>query len=478
MHSNANNRNISFFSGVDRIAVLLYVLLVLVGFINIFSASYNPELPVFAFQQEFMKQLMWMGISLVAAIVILLLDSRLYHMYAYFIYLGALFLLLLPFTPIGREVNGARAWIGLGSISLQPAEFAKIATTLALARLMSAYSFSISSLRGLVNVGLIIFLPFAIIVLQNDMGSGLVMSSFLLVLYREGLNKWICIPLVMVILLFVCSFLYTPLFLVVVLFWTFVLCSAMMQREWQMHIRFGAMVCLAAVLLYSLSFLFFDGWIGGYAALLISIGVGVIVAVIYAWRHNITSLFLMLVLFVGSMLFVPTADKIFSSMQPHQQERMLSFLGLQPDHSHVVMSKTAIGSGGVFGKGYMEGTLIKNDYVSEHHTDFIFCTVSEEWGFAGVLVVMGLLCAFIYRIIHLGERQQEPFGRIFCYGLAGVLLFHVLVNVGMTTGLMPVIGIPLPFLSYGGSSLLAFTIFVAVALRLDASPQSISNLRG
>ena len=179
-------------------------------------------------------------------------------------------------------------------------------------------------------------------------------------------------------------------------------------------------------------------------------------------------------LFLGSMLFVPTADKIFSSMQPHQQQRMLSFLGLQPDHSHVVMSKTAIGSGGLFGKGFMDGTLIKNHYVSEHHTDFIFCTVSEEWGFVGVLVVMGLLCALIYRIIHIGERQEEAFGRIYCYGLAAVLLFHVLVNIGMTTGLMPVIGIPLPFLSYGGSSLLAFTIFVAIALRLDASPQNFS----
>lgn len=470
-----NANNISFFGGVDRIALLLYGLLVLVGFMNIFSASYDAELPFFAFEQEYMKQLMWMGISLVAAVIVLLLDSRLYHMYAYYIYIGALLLLLLPFSPIGREVNGARAWIGLGSISLQPAEFAKIATTLAVARLMSAYTFSIRSLRGLINVGLLLFLPFAIIVLQNDMGSGLVMSSFLLVLYREGLNKWICIPLVMVIVLFVCSFLYTPLFLVTILFWTFVLCTAMMSRQWQLSVRFGAMVCLGAVVLYSLSFMLFDGVLGGFASLLISIAIGFVVAVIYAWRRNIASLFLMLVLFLCSMLFVPTADKIFSSMQPHQQQRMLSFLGLQPDHSHVVMSKTAIGSGGIFGKGYMEGTLIKNNYVSEHHTDFIFCTVSEEWGFVGVLVVMGLLCAFIYRMIYMGERQQEPFGRIFCYGLASVLLFHVLVNIGMTTGLMPVIGIPLPFLSYGGSSLLAFTIFVAVALRLDAAPQKISS---
>lgn len=469
-----NQHSISFFSGVDPIAVMLYLLLVMVGFLNIFSASYQEDLPLLAFEQDYMKQLIWIGISFTAAVVILLLDSKLYHMYAYYIYFGALLFLLMPFSPLGREVNGARAWIAVGSISLQPAEFAKIATTLAVARLMSGYSFSLQHLRGLINVGVLLFLPFAIIVLQNDMGSGLVMSSFLLVLYREGLNKWICIPLLMVIALFVCSFLFTPIFLVTVLFWTFVICSAMMTGQWQTQIRFGAVVCLVALVLYTLSFLLFDGLLSGYGALLVSIALGFIVAVIYAWRKRFTSLFLMLMLFLGSMLFVPTADKIFSSMQPHQQQRMLSFLGLQPDHSHVVMSKTAIGSGGIFGKGFMDGTLIKNHYVSEHHTDFIFCTVSEEWGFVGVLVVMGLLCALIYRIIHIGERQEEAFGRIYCYGLAAVLLFHVLVNVGMTTGLMPVIGIPLPFLSYGGSSLLAFTIFVAIALRLDASPQNFS----
>ncbi|MDO5497121.1 MAG: rod shape-determining protein RodA [Alistipes sp.] len=469
-----NQHSISFFSGVDPIAVMLYLLLVMVGFLNIFSASYQEDLPLLAFEQEYMKQFIWIGISLTVAVVILLLDSKLYHMYAYYIYFGALLFLLMPFSPLGREVNGARAWVAVGSISLQPAEFAKIATTLAVARLMSGYSFSLQNIKGLINVGILLFLPFAIIVLQNDMGSGLVMSSFLLVLYREGLNKWICIPLLMVIALFVCSFLFTPIFLVTVLFWTFVICSAMMTGQWQTQIRFGAVVCLVALVLYSVSFLLFDGLLSGYGALLISIALGFVVAVVYAWRKRFTSLFLMLMLFLGSMLFVPTADKIFSSMQPHQQQRMLSFLGLQPDHSHVVMSKTAIGSGGLFGKGFMDGTLIKNHYVSEHHTDFIFCTVSEEWGFVGVLVVMGLLCALIYRIIHIGERQEEAFGRIYCYGLAAVLLFHVLVNIGMTTGLMPVIGIPLPFLSYGGSSLLAFTIFVAIALRLDASPQNFS----
>ena len=464
-----NSNNISFFGGVDRIAVLLYALLVFVGFMNIFSASYDADLPFFAFQQEFMTQLMWMGVSLVAAVVILLLDSRLYHMYAYYIYIGALLMLLLPFTPIGREVNGARAWIGLGSISLQPAEFAKIATTLAVARLMSAYSFSIKSLQGLINVGVILFIPFAIIVLQNDMGSGLVMSSFLLVLYREGLNKWICIPLVMVIVLFVCSFLYTPLFLVVILFWTFVLCSAMMTRQWQLCVRFGALVCLFAVLLYSVSFLWLDGVLEGYTSLLIAIGIGFIVAVVYAWRRNIASLFLMLVLFLGSMLFVPTADKIFSSMQPHQQQRMLSFLGLQPDHSHVVMSKTAIGSGGLFGKGYMEGTLIKNNYVSEHHTDFIFCTVGEEQGFVGSALVLVLFLVFILRLIHLAERQPLRFGRVYGYCVMSIFLFHVFINVGMVLGLTPVIGIPLPFFSYGGSSLWGFTILLFVFLRIDAA---------
>lgn len=326
------------------------------------------------------------------------------------------------------------------------------------------------------RVALIILLPLAIIVLQNDTGSGVVLCSFIFVLYREGLNKWICIPMIIVAVLFICSFLFTPLLLLLLLLVIFTVSSAMMIGSWRMHIIFLAMICLMSMLLYGASLLFCDGALSGYASLLIMTLAGVVVALIYALRKNISAIFLTLALFVGSVAFVPTADTIFESvLKEHQKVRILSFLGIMSDPSgadyNVNQSKIAIGSGGLFGKGFMEGTQIKYNFVPEKHTDFIFCTVGEEWGFLGSMFVLALLCALILRLMKMGERQEEPFSRIYSYCVAAILLFHVLVNVGMTVGLMPVMGIPLPFLSYGGSSLVAFTILVFVAIRLDASPR-------
>jgi rod shape determining protein RodA len=250
----------------------------------------------------------------------------------------------------------------------------------------------------------------------------------------------------------------------------------MMIGQWKAHIIFLAAIALCSFSLYGISNLFWDGALSGYASLVITVIVAAIFAVIYAFRKNISAIFLSVGLFLGSMLFVPTADKIFESvLQPHQKLRILSFLGIMSDPRgadyNVNQAKIAIGSGGLFGKGFMEGT--QNRYfVPEKETDFIFCTVGEEWGFLGTLFVLGLLCALILRLMKMGERQEEPFGRIYSYCVASILLFHVLVNIGMTVGLMPVMGIPLPFLSYGGSSLVAFTILVFIAIRLDASPRN------
>lgn len=456
-------------------AVILYMLLVAVGFVNIISASYNDEIELFSFSQNYIKQIFWMGAAFSVALFILLLDSRFYHMYAYYAYaLGIL--LLVAVLLFGREVNGAKAWFEFGSVRIQPVEFAKIATALAVARLMSNYSFSIKRLGHLVQVALIILLPLAIIILQNDTGSGVVLCSFIFVLYREGLNKWICIPLIIVATLFICSFLFTPLLLLLLLLMVFTLSSAMMIGQWRRHIMFLATICLGATVIYALSLFVGDGSLSGYWSLVISTVVGVVVALIYALRKNITAIYLTLALFVGSMVFVPTADTIFESvLKEHQKVRILSFLGIMSDPSgadyNVNQSKIAIGSGGLFGKGFMEGTQIKYNFVPEKHTDFIFCTVGEEWGFLGSMFVLALLCGLILRLMKMGERQEEPFGRIYSYCVSAILLFHVLVNVGMTVGLMPVMGIPLPFLSYGGSSLVAFTILVFIAIRLDASPR-------
>ena len=476
MPRTGNNRQIPLFEGVDRVAVILYLLLVAAGMVSIVSASYDDTISgFFSLEHFYMKQAVWIAAALGAALVILLLDARYYHMYAYYAYAAGL-VLLVAVLLFGREVNGAKAWFEFGAVRVQPVEFVKIATALAVARMMSNYSFSIRRTGDLLRVAFVILLPLAIIVLQNDTGSGVVLCSFLFVLYREGLNKWICIPIILVAALFIFSFLFTPLFLLVLLVVIFTVSDAMMIGSWRAHAVFLAAVTLAAALLYLVSVLFWDGALSAYVSAVIVMAAAVAVVAVYALRKNISAMFVTLALFVGSMIFVPTADMIFETiLQPHQRERILSFLGIVSDpHGadyNVNQSKIAIGSGGFFGKGFMQGTQIKYNFVPEKHTDFIFCTVGEEWGFVGAMVVLGLLCALILRLMQIGERQEEPFSRIYSYCVSAILLFHVMVNVGMTVGIFPVMGIPLPFLSYGGSSLVAFTILVFIAIRLDASPR-------
>lgn len=473
------NRTNGLFDGVDRWTVLLYLLIVLVGWLSITSASYDQTSPnLFAFSHFYMKQVVWMGAAWVVAIFVLLLDERYFHMWAYPAYIGGLLLLLAALT-FGKEVNGAKAWFEFGSFRVQPVEFAKIATALAVARVMSEYSFSISRLGDIIHVGFIILLPLAIIILQNDTGSGIVLGSFLFVFYREGLNKWLCIPVLLIAALFIASFLLSPMALLILLLFICVGSEMMINRRIRSRIIFLAAVFLAAMLLAGIGTLVAPGVIDGYRALLyVSIAASVGVA-IYAFRANLASTFITLALFVGSVIFLPTTNYLFNSvLQPHQRERILSFLGVINDPRgadfNVNQAKIAIGSGGLFGKGFLEGTQNKNGFVPESHTDFIFCTVGEEWGFVGTTVILSLLCLLILRLMRMGERQEEPFGRIYCYCVASILLFHVLVNIGMTVGLMPVMGIPLPFMSYGGSSLIAFTMLLFIAIRLDASTRQFS----
>lgn len=476
-----NSNKIPLFEGVDRVAVILYLLLVLSGLTCITSVSFEDATitDFFSFSRFHIKQASWACIALVTALCILLLESRYYHMYAYYAYaVGVLLItgtIILP-EALAPTLNGAKAWYSFGSFVVQPVEFTKITVALAVARLMSNYNYSIKKLGDLIHVGFIILLPLAIIILQNDTGSGIVLCSFIFVLYREGLNKWICIPAIMVAALFICSFLFTPLFLLMILVLIFTFSNAMMIGQWKAHITFLAAIALCSFTLFGISTIFWGQALSGYGCLVISVLVAAAFAAIYAFRKHITPIFLSIGLFIGSMLFVPTADKIFESvLQPHQKLRILSFLGIMSDPRgadyNVNQAKIAIGSGGLFGKGFMQGTQNKY-FVPEKETDFIFCTVGEEWGFLGTLWVLGLLCALILRLMKMGERQEEPFGRIYSYCVASILLFHVLVNIGMTVGLMPVMGIPLPFLSYGGSSLVAFTILVFIAIRLDASPRN------
>ena len=470
-----NNGIGKLFEGVDRWTVLIYVLIVLVGFVAILSASYEEGAEsIFSFSHFY---IVWMGISFAVAVVVLLVDASIYHKWAYLFYVLGLQTLVAALL-FGREVNGAKAWFEIGSVRIQPVEFAKIATALALARVMSNYSFSIGRPGDLFKVGMVVCAPLLIIVLQNDTGSGIVLGSFLFVLYREGLHKWLCIP-VLIAALFIFSFLLSPMTLLVSLILVCTLSEAMMNGLWRSRIIYLASLALAGILLCLVSQLVAPGVLDLYHALLIVTVLSLAAVAVYAFRANLSNVFITLGLFVGSLVFLPTTDYIFNSiLKEHQQNRILSFLGIINDPQgvdyNVNQSKIAIGSGGLWGKGFLEGTQIKYGFVPERHTDFIFCTVGEEWGFAGAAVILSLLCLLILRLMRMGERQEEPFGRIYCYSVAAILLFHVLVNVGMTVGLMPVMGIPLPFMSYGGSSLIAFTILLFIAVRLDASTRQFS----
>lgn len=461
-------------SSVDWVMILLYVGLVLIGWLSICSASYDETaIDPYAFSHFYVKQVLWVAMAFVVALVVMLLDDKYYHMLAYPAYIGGL-LILIGTLLFGKEVNGAKAWIEFGFFSLQPVELVKIATALAMARVMSSYSFSINRFSDLLRVATIIALPLLIIILQNDTGSGIVLCSFIFVLYREGLNKWLCIPFILIAALFIGSFVFTPMTMLVLLILICTVSEVLMNGRWQSRLIYLAVLALVSVTVYLVSN-YLIGWtLSAYKALLGTTALSLVGVVIYAYRAHLRNIFIVVAMFVGSMIFLPTTDYLFNSvLKEHQQNRIYSFLGIINDPKgidfNVNQSKIAIGSGGLFGKGFLEGTQVKYNFVPENHTDFIFCTVGEEWGFVGCLVVLAMYCTLILRLMRIGERQEEPFGRIYCYCVASILLFHLMVNVGMTIGLMPVMGIPLPFMSYGGSSLLAFTLLLFIAIRFDAS---------
>lgn len=462
----------SLFGRIDWIALGLYLTLVSVGILCITSASYDAEVGnIFSLKHNYMKQIMWAGISGVIALVLLLLERRYFHMFATPAYIVGI-VLLLSCLAFGVKVNGAKAWFEFGSVRVQPAEFVKIATALMMARVMSDYSFSMNRLKDLFKVAGVILLPLFIIVLQNDTGSGLVLCSFLFVFIREGITKYIYFPLIFTVLLFIASFIFTPEAIFTTLIILFTLYNILKTGEIVGHIRFLAALFLLVLLLCILTPL------SGYASLMIVCSLAAVVLGFVAIKMREMSLLWPIIMFVYAMLFVPTTDFMFSKLQTHQQNRILTYVGIKSDPKgidyNVNQSLIAIGSGGMFGKGFMEGTQIKYDYVPEKHTDFIFCTVGEEWGFMGTFTVVMLYIALILRLMRMGERIKEPFGRVYCYSVAAILLFHVWVNIGMTIGLMPVMGIPLPLMSYGGSSLVASTILIMIAIRLDASTEDES----
>ena len=458
-------------TGVDWGTVLVYLLLSVIGWISIYAAVYNEtHSSILDLSQSYGKQLAWIGVSLFIGISILLIDDKYWHILAQPLYWLSILLLLGTFV-LGKEVNGAKAWYEFGPVRLQPAEFVKITTSLVLARVMSSYSFHIHQPRSIFTVLFFIFLPSGIIILQNDTGSALVYASFLFMFYRESFSRWFYVTLFLMLALFLLYFFVEPVLLLILLLAAGAVMEGTINGRWKQKLIYLAVVSLLVFGLYfglqaagiAISF---------YSQLLIAIGLSLPLVILYAFRHRLKNVYLVLLLFSGSLLYTETIDYGFDNLlQAHQKERILDLLGLESDLQgagyNVNQSKIAIGSGGFWGKGFLKGTQTKYDFVPEQSTDFIFCTIGEEWGFVGSTVVIVLFVVLILRLIAMGERQEETFGRIYCYCVAGIFLFHVAVNIGMTIGLMPVIGIPLPFISYGGSATLVNFALIGLVLNVS-----------
>ena len=475
---------------LDYWTIFLYIALLTFGWISVCGASYTyGDTDIFALSTRSGMQIVWIGTSIILGFILLMLDDRYYDMFAYIIYIILLVLLFATiFNP--HSIKGSRSWLVLGPLRLQPAEFAKFATALALAKFMSIYDFDIHKWKHFGATLLIILLPMMFIVLQQETGSALVYFSFFLMFYREGMPGSILFTAVAMVVYFVVGIRFadvmlgfTPTsvgkFVVLLLIQLFsvalvwVYCKDM-KDTWRLFAFCVGTTVMA--LLFSFYVIPFDiVWVQLVVCALL---IGYLL-----WQGLGTRLrnyFWIAIFALGSIIFFNVADYGLNHvLQPHQRTRINVLLGLEEDLKgagyNVHQSEIAIGSGGLEGKGFLNGTQTKLKYVPEQDTDFIFCTVGEEEGFVGSAGVLLLFLALILRLIHLAERQPYRFGRVYGYCVLSIFLFHVFINVGMVLGLTPVIGIPLPFFSYGGSSLWGFTFLLFIFLRIDASRNMVRS---
>lgn len=409
----------STFYNIDWFTVFIYLLLIFIGWINIYSAVYDDtHQNIFDLSQRYGKQLVWIGASIIIAFILILIDSKLFSTFSYLIYILSL-LSLIAVLLIGTKIAGSRSWFQLGEFALQPSEFAKFATGLALAKFLSGLNRSLLKFKDLILSGIIIAVPALLILLQPDMGSALVYLAFIMVLYREGLSAKFILFGLLAIILFLATLLINK-YLVIAIYFGF-------------------------IFIYYLKHFRLKG-----------------------------SLPILLIVFTLGSAYIYSTDYVFENiLEPHQKKRINILIGKESDPRgagyNVNQSKIAIGSGGFSGKGYLKGTQTKFNFVPEQSTDFIFCTIGEEWGLVGSSMVIILFLSLFSRLIILAERQRSVYSRIYGYSVASILFFHFIVNIGMTIGLVPVIGIPLPFISYGGSSLWSFTILLFIFIRQDAS---------
>ena len=405
------------FDKVDWWTVLMYAVLVITGWLNIYAALFNEKHEIIDFSQKYGRQLIWISIAFLIAIFILFFNWKFFEGFAYPIYVLSV-MSLLAVLIFGIEVNGAKSWFDLGFMRIQPAEFSKVACCLAVAKFLSGLNVTLEKSKNKIIVTALILLPVIFIILQNDTGSALVYSTFILVLYRFGLPATLLIIGIVTTILFVTSIIVSKIVLIVILSILAIFFFMISSR------KIRELLIISSILTICIGFIF---------------------SVDYAFERV---------------------------LEPHHVSRIKVLLGQESDpHGsgyNVNQSMIAIGSGGFSGKGYLNGTQTKFNFVPEQSTDFIFCTIGEEWGFIGSTLLLLLYLAFLLRLLYLAERQRSVFSKVYGYGVISIFFFHISVNIAMTIGLAPVIGIPLPFISYGGSSLWGFTILLFIFLNLDS----------
>ncbi len=463
---------------LDPVIIGCYIFLIIFGWMNIYASSCQETGTwVFESGSKYAMQLIWIGSALAIDLVLLLLVPKsFYNMGAWLVY-GILVALLMVTIFLGKEVNGSKSWLVLGPLRLQPAEFSKIGVTLALCSIMEKYTFSFTNRRDVMKILFTLAVPALLILLQKETGLILVYAGFFLVFFREGMSGWVLASGILAIALFIFTLIFSPYTTIVIWIGLVFLYAALYSRRFWLTFLIGAavttIVALAPGLLMTgdlapaLSRFKPETWLA-----IITLPVAAcIITVLYYTKDN-PHLRLALTAFAAGLAFILSCDFAFNSvLQDHQRLRIEQLLGIKDDPMgagyNVHQSMIAIGSGGFAGKGFTQGTQTKFDFVPEQSTDFIFCTVGEEWGFIGSLVVIICYGLLIIRLYSSAEKQKDKFNRVFGYCVASCILVHVVINIGMTIGLMPVIGIPLPMLSYGGSSLWVFSILIFVYLRLD-----------
>lgn len=467
------DRRNNTYANIDWISILIWLVILIFGWMNIYSANImEAEEGIFDFSQRFGKQILWIGASIVLAILLLVLDAKFYIHFAYIFY-AVIVVVLMGVLVLGTEVNGAKSWFVIGGFQFQPSEFAKPLTALALARMLTSHNFELRRLRDLIKALVIIFIPPALVLLQPDMGSTLVYFAFIFVLFREGFSANIMALLASLIFLFVATLVFDKAMVLLILASLGLLIYAYSARSTKKAIITGTWIAGVFGILFALSRIL-ESDISLFTIGLVSLAPIILALLIKGLRSRMYQQLKILAGVVIAVLFMISVDYAMNNvLKPHQQHRIYVTLGLEDDPQGVGynlnQSKIAIGSGGFSGKGYLDGTQTKLHFVPEQSTDFIFCTVGEEWGFLGTTFVILLYLGLMLRMIFLAERQRSAFSRVFGYCFVSIVFIHFLVNIGMTIGIFPVIGIPLPFFSYGGSSLWAFSIFLFIFLRLDAS---------